>query len=45
MSKEEQWLYMKYCYDVHHHYGPENPPPPLQEMWDDGVLHLGTAAA
>ena len=44
MSTENRWLYEKYRYDVQFHYGTETAPPP-QEMWADGILHLGIAAA
>ena len=44
MSAESRWLYEKYRYDIHFHYGTDTAPPP-QEMWADGILHLGTAAA
>ena len=44
MSTENRWLNEKYRYHVPFHYGTETAPPP-QEMWADGIWHMGTAAA
>ena len=43
MDVEHRWYYMKYRFDVHHHYRDEAPPP--QPMWQDNILRFHTPEA
>ena len=38
-SNFDQWLYVEYRLDHHHHYRTHEAPPPL-ERWAEGILHL-----
>ena len=40
----QKWYYVKYRFDHHFHHRNEEAPP-LQPMWEEGILHFHTLAA
>ena len=38
MAENEQWMYIKYRYDVHMYY--QGIPPPPTEMWREGLFDV-----
>ena len=43
MTHSEQWMYIKYRYDVCKHY--DGMPPPPMEMWSEGIYNVTSPSA